>query len=159
MGRPTKFSPELAERICDAIATNGKGLDWVCENTAGFPSARTVSRWQAADEVFCREVTRAGARRADILFDECLDIADDATGDPVRGDNGKETQHATEQVARSKLRVDTRLRMIAMLNRKKYGEKLELSGEVITQRPTVPTRDELMSRKSTWAPAETHTLQ
>lgn len=134
LGRPTLFTPELAERICDAVATNAKGLDWICENNPDFPSSRTVSRWQAKDETFCQELTRAGARRADILFDEMLDIADD-TGRDTKLVGRKDAPEAEgtevcnyEWISRSKLRIETRLKMIAMLNRKKYGDKLELAG-------------------------------
>ncbi|MGH7745688.1 MAG: hypothetical protein ACREQ5_13000, partial [Candidatus Dormibacteria bacterium] len=72
-----------------------------------------------------------------------------STGDGVRADNGKETQHATEQVARSKLRVDTRMRMAGKLAPKKYGDELRID-QIVRAAPSIPTREDIERRKVAW---------
>jgi hypothetical protein len=132
-GRPTAFTPELAEAVCDAVSTTPRGLDFICETNKAFPSARTVHRWLAAHESFRQSYVLARERQADLLFDECLEIADDSSGDTkIIGRDGEEREVMdAEFVARSKIRIDTRMRMAGKLAPKKYGEKtaLELSGK------------------------------
>ena len=150
VGRPWMFTPEMAERICDAVGSNAKSLEWICQNNPEFPSARTVWRWQAKDANFCQQMTEAGERRADILFDEVLDIADDTGRDTkLVGRKDAPSSEATEVcnyewISRSKLRIETRFKMIGMLNRKKYGDKLEVDGRLhIKQSVKDFTEDEL----------------
>lgn len=133
-GRPTKFTKEIAERICDLIATTPRGLDHICDGTEELPSSRTVHRWIEQNEEFCRNYLRARELQADLLFDECLSIADDTSNDTkviAHGENVTEAAN-TEWISRSKLRVDTRMRMAGKLNPKKYGDKLELNATVKT---------------------------
>lgn len=130
-GRPTAFSPELAEAVCDAVSTTPRGLDFICETNKAFPSARTVHRWLAANESFRQSYVLARERQADLLFDECLEIADDRSGDTkIVGRDGEEREVMdAEFVARSKIRIDTRMRMAGKLAPKKYGDKIQVGGE------------------------------
>ncbi len=63
-----------------------------------------------------------------------MEIADSSSGDwttkVVRGEEAKVVDH--ENIQRSRLRVDTRLRVAAKINPAKYGEKLDvnMSGEL-----------------------------
>jgi len=122
-----ELTPELANAICEAIATTPRGLDYICRNTPDFPSAATVHRMLRDDKDFCESYLRARERQADLIFDECLEIADgsgnDTTIDP-------ETGHAKtngDVIQRAKLRVDTRMRMAGKLSPKKYGDKVDIS--------------------------------
>lgn len=126
MGRPSDYTTELGEAICEAIATTPRGLDFICEQRADFPSAATVMRWLSQHEAFCESYLRARERQADLIFDECLEIADDSSGDTkLVGRDGEEREVLdSEWVARSKLRIDTRLRMAGKLAPKKYGERI-----------------------------------
>lgn len=129
-GRPQLYSPEVAERICELIATTNRGLGYILRLNPELPRMSIVLKWlgDADKAAFLESYRRAREAQADLIFDECLEIADDSSSDGERADNGKESQNATEQVARSKLRVDTRLRMAGKLAPKKYGDKVEFSG-------------------------------
>jgi hypothetical protein len=127
---PTRYSPEVGAAICEAIATTPRGLDYLCAARAGFPNPRTVTEWLGAHPEFRKAYEIAKDRQADLLFFECLEIADDAKRDTkivMRGDEPVEVMDF-EWVARSKLRVETRLKMAGKLAPKKYGEKLDLTG-------------------------------
>lgn len=124
-GRPSDYTDEIAEEICELIATTPRGLDFICNTHDDLPSARTVARWLAAHESFRQRYVRARERQADLIFDECLEIADDGTNDTkLVGAEGDEREaQNSEWISRSKLRVDTRMRMAGKLNPKKYGDK------------------------------------
>lgn len=131
MSRPSDFNEELAQEICEAIATTPRGLDFICQGEERFPSASTVHRWLNDHEAFRESYLRARDRQADLIFDECLEIADDASHD-VRlvggGDDGESREVCnTEFVQRAKLRIDTRMRMAGKLAPKKYGEKIDVN--------------------------------
>ncbi len=67
--------------------------------------------------------------QADALFDEALEIADDASGDwTVDKDGKKGVDH--ENIQRSRLRVDTRKWAAGKMAPKKYGDKLDLGGSI-----------------------------
>lgn len=133
-GRPSEYSEALASEICERIATTPRGIDFICESDETLPSARTVHRWLNAHDGFRQSYLRARERQADLIFDECLEIADDSSRDTkLVGREGEEYEVVnSEFVQRAKLRVDTRLRMAGKLAPKKYGDKVELehSGEV-----------------------------
>lgn len=126
--RPSEFSQEIADEICARIATTARGIDFICESDPGLPCARTIHRWLNANEAFCQSYLRARERQADLIFDECLEIADDCSRDTkMLGAEGAEYEVCnSEWISRSKLRVDTRLRMAGKLAPKKYGDKQEI---------------------------------
>lgn len=130
-----EFTDEIAAEICERIATTPRGLDFICANDEALPSPRTVHRWLNDHETFRQSYLRARERQADLIFDECLEIADDCSNDTkiVGGDDYEREVANTEWISRSKLRVDTRMRMAGKLAPKKYGEKLDITsgGEVL----------------------------
>lgn len=124
MGRPSSYSEEMAAEICERVATTPRGLDFICESDEALPSARQIHRWLSAHEEFRQSYARARDRQADLLFDECLEIADDCSSDTKLTKEGVEVCDA-EWISRSKLRVDTRRWMAGKLAPKKYGERAE----------------------------------
>jgi len=72
--------------------------------------------------------TRAREVQQDVWADECISIADDGTTDYVTkvGRNGHEYEAVDqEHIQRSRLRVDTRLRIMAVVAPHVYGPKVE----------------------------------
>ncbi|HEX4197576.1 MAG TPA: hypothetical protein VHZ26_09040 [Caulobacteraceae bacterium] len=132
-GRPTKHTLKLERAICEAIARTPQGLRTVCADHEDFPDPRTVYRWLADNEDFRQAYAGACERRADLLVDQCIDIADDARNDWMErqvADGTIVMVPNPEVVQRSRLRVETRLKMAAKLAPKKYGERIEHQGEV-----------------------------
>lgn len=118
-GRPSDYSSELADLICEMIA-DGKSLRKICE-ADDMPNKATVFRWLALHKVFSDQYAKARESQADTLFDEVLAIADqyDSAADKLEVDH----------INRARLRIDARKWMAGKLRPKKYGEKLELSGD------------------------------
>jgi len=127
------YSAELAAEICEAIATTPRGLDYLCATRADFPSSRTVVQWLERNGEFQKAYAQAKLRQADLIFDECLEIADDSSGDRkevVRGDGSVVEVMDSEFVARSKLRCDVRFKMASKLNPRKYGDRIDLNATI-----------------------------
>lgn len=127
MGRPSSYSPEIAETICSRLA-NGEPLVKICEDEDS-PHVATVYRWLAADEAFRDMYARAREDQADTLADEIIQIADDGANDTYTKD-GVELPNQ-DVIARSRLRVDARKWVAAKLKPKKYGDRVaaELTGK------------------------------
>jgi hypothetical protein len=116
------YTPELRDAICEAIATTPRGLDYICKNSPDFPCAATVHKMLNEHEDFLESYLRARERQADLIFDECLEIADDSGADAYVDPKTNEVKVEGEVIQRAKLRVDTRMRMAGKLAPKKYGE-------------------------------------
>jgi len=128
MARKTIKSAALCERILDAIA-EGKSLRESCDKENLAPG--NWINWINSDKQLLEQYTHAREVRAELLFDEMLDIADETSSDTIIDDNGNEKANS-EWIARSRLRVDTRKWALSKMLPKKYGDKLEVDnkGEV-----------------------------
>lgn len=120
IGRPTKFTQEMADTICELIA-DGISLRKIC-SCDDMPNKSTVFKWLIEKKGFSDQYARARETQADSLFDEILDIADEATFDTYTDKDGN-VKTDSEVIGRSKLRVDARKWMAGKLRPKVYGEK------------------------------------
>ncbi len=118
-GRPSAWSLELGKAICGLIA-EGLSLRAICERP-GMPDRRTVFRWLTSQEEFCHQYSLAREIQMHLLLDECLEIADDTSGDIIRyvTENGREVERVNhENIRRAKLRVATRKWMAGRLRQR-----------------------------------------
>lgn len=106
-GRPTVFTDELGDEICQGIAS-GISLVKIC-SAENMPTPATVYRWLRIHTDFCDNYTRAREDQADYHSDKILDIADDESIDP---------QH-------KRIMVDTRKWLASKHRPKKYGDRIE----------------------------------
>ena len=123
-----EFSQELFDRICERIA-DGESLRTICKDD-DMPNKGTVFRWLASDPKLGDQYARSREEQADFIFDEVLEIADDARNDWMerRGEDDAGWVANGEHIQRSRLRIDARKWMAGKLRPKVYGEKLELGG-------------------------------
>lgn len=133
MARPTIFTEELADAICERLAA-GESLVRICAGD-GFPSETTVYRWLQTNPAFRDKYAQAREVQAERMADEILEIADDASNDwMVRYTNGGGDAPGWalngEHVQRSRLRIDSRKWLMSKMLPKKYGDKVqqELTG-------------------------------
>lgn len=123
VGRPTKYSQDLAERICEAIATSNRSLVNICkDNKIGITA---VFRWLDENEGFRNQYARARECQADFLADELISISDDSANDTIVTDKGEIPNN--EWINRSRLRVDARKWVASKLKPKKYGDKIDVT--------------------------------
>lgn len=131
LGRPSDFNDAICSEICDRLCA-GESLRTICRDDH-MPACSTVFVWLAKRPAFAEQYAHARDVQADAIFEEILDIADNATNDWMvrHGDDDAGWQANGEHIQRSKLRVDARKWMAGKLAPKKYGDKtaLELSGK------------------------------
>lgn len=107
-GRPTIYSKELTETICLRIS-NGRSLRDVCSDS-DIPTMSTVMKWLSKNNDFSEQYRVATDNRHDFHFEEMLDIADNVIPD-------------TAEIAKARLKIDTRKWMLSRMNPKKYSDK------------------------------------
>ena len=129
--RAGSFTQEMADKICDRLA-NGESLRAICRDD-DMPPTSTVCKWLSERPEFVEQYARAREAQADAIFDEILEIADDASNDWMErfGDENAGWQANGEHIQRSKLRIDSRKWMASKLAPKKYGERItnEITGK------------------------------
>ena len=79
-----------------------------------MPSLTTLNDWLTSDE-YGEQYTRAREDRAEGIFEEILDIADDGTNDMIVDPETGAERLNSEHVQRSRLRVDTRKWMLGKM--------------------------------------------
>jgi hypothetical protein len=127
-GRPTTFSDKIAAVLCARMA-EGESLRSICRN-ADMPGLSTVFQWLKAQPGFADQYAIAREAQADALFEDVLEIADDARNDWMEafGEDAVGYKLNGEHIQRSRLRIDARKWMAGKLRPKVYGEKSVVEG-------------------------------
>lgn len=107
MGRPSKFTEEIAAEICEQLSL-GFSLRAICEQES-MPGLTTVRRWLADPEreKFRLQYAHAREEQADYYADEIIEIAD-----------------TTEDANKARVQIDARKWKSARMAPKKYGDKI-----------------------------------
>jgi hypothetical protein len=105
-GRPSDYTPEIGAAFCRALA-EGKSARTVCLDPK-MPSMSQVFNWFDRFPSFCEQYARATIERAENIFEDALQIADDETLDPQS----------------RRVRVDTRKWFLAKMHPRKFSEKV-----------------------------------
>lgn len=139
-GRPSSFTDEVAQSICDRIAA-GESLRTICLD-ADMPDKTTVLRWLGDDERegFRTQYARARDLQADFYAESIVEIADEEVtmirrskhthgAQPEDDDESNDVEVVFDPtaVARNRLRVDARKWYASKLAPKKYGDKMALT--------------------------------
>lgn len=124
MGRPTLYTSELADEICERLG-EGEPLRQICRDER-MPHWTTVYDWKAANEEFSLRIARAREAGHDAIASDCLQIADDGFNDTYMDEDGNKRTD-TDVIQRSKLRIETRLKLLAKWDPKRYGDKVDIN--------------------------------
>jgi hypothetical protein len=132
------YTNEQKETILNTIfieINKGRAVRTILKDE-GMPDVTTFYRWIDNNEEKSKQYVRACENRADAIFDEIIDIADDRSGDKKVTEHGEVIDN--EFIARSRLRIDARKWIASKLNPKKYGDKTDITsgGEKIQNVPT-----------------------
>lgn len=127
------FIKEILERIA-----KGESVRKVLESDE-LPCATTFFDWVDNDEELAKQYTRACARRADVIFEQIIEIADSQEDDLVKGKNGEPDTTNHNAINRNRLQVDARKWVAARMSPRKYGDKIDhtTDGEKITAPPVI----------------------
>lgn len=133
MGRPSEYTEQAANKICEKIA-EGLSIRTICKEE-DMPAPSTIFKWLSEHRTFSEQYARAKEAQADAFAEEILDIADDSRNDwiEIHGEDG-EVERARENgeaIRRSVLRVDARKWLMGKMKPKKYGDAalIKLGGD------------------------------
>jgi len=128
IGRPSKYTPELAKEICERLS-DGEPLRQICRDEH-MPAWQKIYEWMVRDENLSGAIARARDQGYDAIAEDLLQIADT----PIMGET--ETSSANgltitrqDMLGHRKLRIETRLKLLAKWNPKKYGDRQILAGD------------------------------
>ena len=112
MARPSSYTQEVADEICERIACSESLKSIVREE--GKPSEMTVMRWLRANDAFREQYARARADQADSDADLVTDI-------------GIRVQRGELDAAAARVAMDCAKWSAGKRNAKKYGDKVDLN--------------------------------
>lgn len=130
--KDTRRTPAIEEEILDRLS-GGETLRSICRDEH-MPSWRAVYQWIDGDEDFATRIAHARDRGFDAIACDVVDIIDDGRNDWMEklGKDRKPIgwQLNGEHVQRSRLRAETRLKLLAKWCPSRYGERaaMEISG-------------------------------
>lgn len=114
-------TPEIVEAIIDGVS-KGQTLRQLCRDLGISKSA--WYEWMKADDELSGRFARARIDGFDEIAEECLEIADDGSRDYAMSESGAPVVDH-DHIQRSKLRIETRLKLLAKWDPKRYGELLK----------------------------------
>lgn len=94
-----------------------------------MPNVATVFRWEKSQDGFSDKVTRARESSADHFSHEIIEISDENPQVEIPTKFGSYTATDTGGIQRNKTRIDTRIKLMQMLKRKTYGDKIAVGGD------------------------------
>lgn len=112
--------------VCKEIE-KGKALRNVLKDD-NMPSTSTFYEWLDIYPDKAKQYARATEVRAEAIFDDILSIADQNANDTYVNDQGIEVTN-NDVIQRSRLRIDARKWVLAKLNPKKFGEKIDVTSD------------------------------
>ena len=131
LGRPTTFNQEIADKICELIATHGDTLDQL-KAQYGIPDKHTIYMWTQRYDHFLTAYARARIAQAQLFADEVIEISDCVAFDTVIDEHGQARAN-NEWIARSRLRVDSRKWLATKLLPRVYGDKVQTEVTIVVK--------------------------
>lgn len=113
MARPTTYSLEVAERICEAFAQSDKGLRKTLEVDPTLPEYGCVMEWRSRHAQFSEMFARAKQQQLENMAEDIVDLSDREDLEP----NDK------------RIRVETRKWLLSKLMSRTYGDKLDVTSD------------------------------
>jgi hypothetical protein len=126
VGAPRKHDRDaLVPIICARLATGEPHT--VILRDLGL-KVRTVNDWRAQDKDIAAQFDEARELGYDAIAADCLEIADDGSRDYTTTTDGREVPDH-DHISRSKLRIETRLKLLAKWDPRRYGDKVQHSND------------------------------
>lgn len=149
-GRPSEYSKELIEEICNVISSSSKGIKLLCKENSHWPNKDTIFTWLKNNKEFSDQYARAKKCQVEFLVDEILEIADDASHDQLINSEGK-TIFNPQAVNRARLKIDTRKWLACKLVPRVYSnhpdEMLDSNPQILQEAMELRARLDEKNRK------------
>jgi hypothetical protein len=126
MGYTASETEMMFRKVIKDVAS-GASVRSACKKD-GTPSLDTFYKWLEKDKSKAERYARATEKRAEAIFEDILNIADENYKDTyVDGEGIERTDY--DVIQRSKLRVDSRKWVLAKMMPKRYGDKLDVTSD------------------------------
>lgn len=127
------WAEDWKAQFLERVSTQVRSLENISKD-ADMPGKTRIYDELNEDEKFADDYAHAREARADNVFEETFEIADNANNDwMAREGESAGYELNGEHVQRSRLRLDQRKWALARMAPKKYGDKLALDVEVATK--------------------------
>lgn len=122
------YDDAIADQVCNAIATQSKGLGTIIRDLGLDISPALIYKWISQNDSFRERYARAKADQARVLADEITEIADNTQEGQIITEkpDGVEIKRA-DMLEHRKLRIESRKWLAAKLLPKVYGDKLDMN--------------------------------
>lgn len=123
--------PSLWSEVFDRLS-GGESVAEICSDHEDWPPARVLHRMIASDAELTEHYNLAAKCAVMALREEMLPIADDARNDFMAREDSKgrvQLKPDGEMVQRSRLRIDTRFKLLEALDPERFGKRLDLSNK------------------------------
>lgn len=126
-GRPTLYSPELALKVCEKVATSTASLEEILNSEEGLPCRDTIYLWLFKHQEFSDMYARAKRTQAERMVEELDKIASDKLYyEDDKGNRRVDAGYSQSQ----RLIADTRKWIACKLIPKVYGDKQQIEQTV-----------------------------
>jgi hypothetical protein len=129
-----KYTPELITEIFRRISL-GESLLQICRDE-GMPTRQAVYDWVHGDETLALQFARAREEGCDAMAEEALHISNTphigkkkVYSSGAEDDEDSMTVTEEDMLGHRKLQIETRLKLLACWNPKKYGTKVQMGGD------------------------------
>lgn len=129
MGAPSKYTPELAEKICELMA-EGRGLQSIGAKVG--VNAGTIMRWCNSNNEFRESYARACEERIQTLSERIYQLLEEGHAVACDPECGNTRLQAV------KLEIDTIKWLLVKLLPKKYGDRSAVEMTGAEGKPLVP---------------------
>lgn len=124
IGRPSKYTPELAEEICQRLS-EGEPLRQICRDDH-MPAWQKIYEWMQKDPNLSGAIARAREVGQDAIAEDILRELNDEP-ERILSEGGGRIDSGYVQLLRT--RADIKLKLLAKWNPKRYGDRVELAGD------------------------------
>lgn len=125
VGRPSSYDEVKAEELLMRLA-EGETLTAICRSMGMRP--RTVYSWTESHPDFAERFKAAREFGDCVIEDEAIDLADERNPDEIIDESETGMRKRTaDNVARSRLRVETRLKVVARRKGAKISNEIKIS--------------------------------
>ena len=122
-GRPTSYSKEFADFICDTYGAGTTPITILCRDDERFPTHDTLDTWCEKHEYIFAKLQRADRKFAKNLAEHTVVLADSAFGDVLGTDKYGRPIVNNEIVARSKIRIGVRQWLASRMDAGRWGDR------------------------------------
>ena len=117
IGRPTDYTPELADRICHLVSTHSISLNKICAKYDDIPAIQTIKNWRRIYPEFMAMYLTAKE-------EQCLSYIEDLA------DSMDDVEEKSEAIAKQTLRFRYYQWQLAKLSSKIFGDKKQVTQEM-----------------------------